>query len=41
MRTDWERVYKMPALEFLNVASYIKDKMEMEKIALEKWKKNN
>lgn len=41
MRTDWDRVYKMLALEFLNVVSYIKDKTEMEKIALEKWKKKN
>lgn len=41
MRTDWDRVYKMPAMEFLNVASYIHDKVENEKAAIAKWKKNN
>ena len=41
MRTDWDRVYKMPAMEFLNVVSYIKDKTEEEKREIEKWKKRN
>ena len=41
MRTDWDRVYKMPVMEFLNVVSYIKDKTEEEKREIEKWKKRN
>lgn len=41
MRTDWDMVYKMPAMEFLNVVSYIKDKTEEEKREIEKWKKRN
>lgn len=41
MRIDWDRVYKMPAMEFLNVICYIKDKTEEEKRELDKWKKKN
>ena len=41
MRTDWDRVYKMPAMELRNVVSYIKDKTEEEKREIEKWKKRN
>ena len=41
MRTEWDKVYKMPAMEFLNVVSYIKDKTEEEKREIEKWKKRN
>lgn len=41
MRTDWDTVYRMPAIEFLNVISYIRDKGEEEKKELEKWKKRN
>lgn len=41
MRISWNEVYGMPAMEFLNVASYIKDKTEDEKRAIEKWKMRN
>lgn len=41
MRVSWNEVYRMPAIEFLNVASYIKDKTEDEKRAIEKWRKTN
>ena len=41
MRIDWDRVYGMPVIEFLNVICYIKDKTEDDKRELEKWKKNN
>ena len=41
MRTEWDKVYNMPAMEFLNVVSYIKDKTEEEKREIEKWKKRN
>ena len=41
MRMDWNAVYKMPAMEFLNVICYIQDKTEEEKRELDKWKKKN
>lgn len=41
MRTDWNTVYKMPVLEFLNIICYRRDKAEQERIELEKWKKRN
>jgi hypothetical protein len=41
IRTDWDSVYKMPAIEFLNIICYRRDKAEQERIELEKWKKRN
>lgn len=41
MRVDWDRVYKMPALEFLNVICYRKDKAVEDRRALDEWKKKN
>lgn len=41
MRTDWDTVYRMPAIEFLNVICYIRDKTEEERAAMEKWQKRH
>ena len=34
-------MWKMTALEFLNIIAYRKDKVEKEKEELEKWKKSH
>lgn len=41
MRTDWDTVYRMSAIEFLNVICYIRDKTEEERAAMEKWQKKH
>lgn len=41
MRQSWDSVFRMPALEFLNVVAYRRDKAEEEKRQIEKWKKRN
>lgn len=41
MLIDWDRVYQMPAIEFLNVICYIKDKTEDERRELEKWQRKH
>ena len=41
MRVSWDHVFSMPAIEFLNVICYMKDKAEDRKAQIEKWKKEN
>lgn len=41
MRCEWDKVWKMPAIEFLNIICYRHDKAEQERMELERWKKNN
>lgn len=41
MRCEWDKVWTMPVLEFLNVIAYRKDKAEEEKRQIELWKKRN
>jgi hypothetical protein len=40
-RCSWDDVFRMTAIEFLNILSYRKDKMEKEKAELEEWKRRN
>lgn len=40
-RCSWDDVWRMTALEFLNIVSYYKDKTAEEQRALEEFKKNN
>lgn len=37
-RCSWDDVWKMTAIEFLNIISYRKDKAERERAELERWK---
>ena len=37
----WDQVLGKPALEFLNILAYRKDKTEWEKAALEQWKRTH
>lgn len=41
MRCEWERVWQMPVLEFLNVLSYRRDKAAREQAEIEKWKQSH
>ena len=41
LRCEWDKVWMMPAIEFLNIVCYRKDKAEEEKREIEKWKKRN
>ena len=41
MRVSWDHVFSMPAIEFLNVICYMKDKADDRKVQIEKWKKEN
>lgn len=41
MRTSWDAVWKMSAIEFLNIIAYRKDKGEEERRQIERWKKKN
>ena len=41
MRCSWDEVWSMPAVEFLNVLAYRKDKTEWENEALDRWKKTH
>lgn len=38
LRCPWDSVWKMAAIEFLNILSYRRDKAEREKADIEKWK---
>ena len=41
MRCSWDEVWNKPALEFLNVLAYRKDKDENERRAIERWRKSH
>ena len=41
MRCSWDAVWDKPAVEFLNVLAYRKDKDAAEKEALERWKRTH
>lgn len=41
MRCEWDKVWKMAAIEFLNVIAYRKDKADEERRQIERWKKKN
>ena len=41
LRCEWDKVWTMPVLEFLNIIAYRKDKAEEERRQIEKWKKRN
>jgi hypothetical protein len=41
MRCSWDDVWNKPALEFLNVLAYRRDKDEAEREAITKWKKQH
>lgn len=41
MRCSWDEVLAKPAIEFLNVIGYRRDKQAREKASIEKWKKSN
>lgn len=41
MRCGWDAVFEMPAVEFLNVLSYRRDKDKAEKDEIERWKKTH
>ena len=40
-RCSWDDVWRMTALEFLNILSYRKDKLEKQRRDIEDWKKRN
>ena len=40
-RCSWDDVFRMSAIEFLNILSYRKDKMEKEKADIEERKRNH
>jgi len=40
-RCDWDRVYEMTALQFLNILAYRKDKAEHEKREMERWRRTH
>lgn len=40
-RCSWDDVWRMTALEFLNILSYRKDKLEKQKRDIEAWKQRN
>lgn len=40
-RCSWEEVWRMAAVEFLNIICYIKDKVAKEKEDIEKWKRGH
>lgn len=41
MRCSWDDVWNKPAVEFLNVLAYCKDKARYEKEYLERWKRSH
>lgn len=41
MRCSWDDVWNKPALEFLNVLAYRRDKDEAEREAIDKWKRKH
>ena len=40
-RCSWDEVFRMTAIEFLNILSYRKDKSEKEREEIEEWKRRN
>lgn len=41
MRCPWEEVWAMPAVQFLNILAYRRDKDQAEKEAAERWKRTH
>lgn len=41
MRCSWDAVFEKPAVEFLNVLSYRRDKDQAEKDAIERFKRTH
>ena len=41
MGISWDALFGKPAVEFLNVCAYLKDKGEHDALELEKWKKTH
>lgn len=41
LRCPWDDVWRLPAIEFLNLLAYRKDKGEKEKADIEQWKKTH
>lgn len=41
MRCSWDEVWTKPAIEFLNVLAYRKDKERWEKEEMERWRKTH
>lgn len=40
-RCEWDKVWEMPVMEFLNVLSYRKDKAAKEQREIEEWKRKH
>jgi hypothetical protein len=40
-RISWDEMFRKPAIEFLNILAYRKDRAERDKADLEQWKKDN
>ena len=40
-RCSWDEVMRWPAIEFLNILSYRKDKIKKEKKDIEEWKRTH
>ena len=41
MRVSWNEVFKMSAIEFLNIICYCIDKAEDQRRQIKKWQKEN
>ena len=41
MRCSWEEVWAMPAVQFLNVLAYRRDKDAADKDAMDRWKRTH
>ena len=41
MRCSWDDVWRMTAVEFLNVIAYRHDRDERDRAARERWKREN
>lgn len=41
LRCSWDDVWRMTAIEFLNILCYRRDKDEREKKEIEKWKNSH
>lgn len=41
LRCDWDKVWSMPVVEFFNILSYRRDKMEKEKKDREQWQRTH
>lgn len=40
-RCEWDKVWEMPVLQFLNILSYRKEKIDKERKEIEDWKRRN